>query len=409
MLSLRIALRYLLSKKSHGAVNIISIFSVAGVAVATAAIVIVLSVFNGFTTLSAGRLSAIDPELKIIPTQGKTIDSADSLALALQSLPTIVAAAPVIEERGLAICGNLQKPVIFKGVDEAYQSVVPVADIVIDGEYLREAYDTPAAMLSAGVAVNLNARPDFGSVVELYVPRRVGRINPANPSTAFRGQQMLVTSVFQIDQPEYDADYMYVPLSVARDLLEYDTEATAIELTVAAGRTPEAEATALAQQLGSGYRVLTRSEQEADSFKMIMVEKWITFLMLAFILVIASFNIISTLSLLVIEKRANMHTLSALGAPRSLLRNVFVDLGCLISIAGGVAGILLGAVLSLLQQWLGLIKLSGDPAHLSISVYPVRVEGIDLLAVFGLVCIIALCSAAIAALFSRKLGVNENP
>lgn len=397
MLAWKIAWRYLLSKKSHSAVNIISIVSICGVAVATAAIVIVLSVFNGFTRLAESHLAAIDPDIKVVPAHGKTFANADSMAAALTALPEVEIALPVVEERGLLVSGNEQMPVIFKGVAAEHSQIADIDSVIIDGAWLpaaeqlpAEIFDMPTAAVSVGVALNTGVRPTMGSIATLYVPRRVGRINPANPSASFRESQLLVSGVFQVDQPEYDNEYVLLPLSVARDLLQYDTEATAIEIRLADGaKAPIAT--------DSEMVVLDRFQQQANAFKMIQIEKWVTFLMLAFILIIASFNIVSTLSLLVIEKRDNMTTLRALGASQGLVRGVFSRIGLLITVIGGLAGEILGSILVLCQQWGGFIKLNGNSANLTIDVYPVALYGTDLAMVFGLV----LGVAAIIALMRR--------
>lgn len=399
MLAWRIALRYLFSKKSHSAVNIISIISVAGVAVATAAIVIVLSIFNGFQVLSETHLSAIDPQLKVVPTAGKAFSDADSIIAEIMSVGGVASAVPVIEERGLLIYADNQMPVIFKGVPDNYADVVDLDGVIIDGGAEQEAFDKPAMLLSVGVAVQTNSRP--GSIASLYVPRRVGRINPANPSAAFRGTELIATGVTQVNQQEYDTDYVFIPLESARDLLEYTSQATAIEIALVPGANSSDVAKSLNAKL-KGAKALTRAQQEEHSFKIIMIEKWVTFLMLAFILIIASFNIISTLSLLVIEKRDNMVTLRALGAPKRLVTDIFVCQGWLISVAGGTIGIILGTLLSLAQQWGKLIKLAGDPNQLTITYYPVRVLPSDLLVVLALVAVVALISSQATRLFNKN-------
>lgn len=401
MIAWHIALRYLFSRKSHAVVNVISAISVAGVAVATAAIVIVLSVFNGFSAISEARLSALDPQIKLLPSTGKAWHDADSVAAVALATEGVAIAAPVIEERGLAVCGSQQKPVIFKGVPADYASVVNIGSVIIDGLMTDSAYDMAATVLSVGVALGLEARPGMASIVELYAPRRVGRINPANPSAAFRGDRLMVTGVTQIDQPEYDNDYMVIPLGTARQLLDYDTEASAIELRLQPGTDADAVAKALSRKLGAAAQVLTRQQQEADSFRMIQVEKWITFMMLTFILVIASFNIISTLSLLAIEKRDNMYTLRSMGATRGTVRRIFMWLGMDVSVAGGISGIILGSLLVLVQQWGHVIKLAGDASHMSILYYPVRLEATDLLAVLALIAAVSAASGAIAMALAK--------
>ncbi len=404
MLSLKIALRYLLSKKSHSAVNVISAISVAGVAIATAAIVVVLSVFNGFTDLAASQFSRIDPDLKVSPTTGKVVEQADSLARSIESLDIIAAAAPTLTERGLLVSNGEQLGVVFIGVDDNYDHVVDIDSVITDGQFLTKSPAMPAlCTASIGVAARMGLYPGCMGV-ELYVPRRVGRINPANPAGAFDMLKMAISGVFQIDQMEIDADRIIVPLDSARRILDYqNAEASAIELRIANGIDADAAALQLRQHLGNEFKVETRDQQQAESFRMIAIEKWVTFVMLIFILIIATFNIISTLSLLVIEKRDNMDTLRCLGATRALVRRIFMIQGAAITAIGGFAGCLLGLVLSLAQQWGGFIKLAGDPAKMTITVYPVRVEVLDLLAVAAIIVLVALVTAQITRLFTSKI------
>lgn len=399
MIAWRIARRYLTSKKSHSAVGVISAVAVAGVAVATAAIVIVLSVFNGFTDLAAMRLSEVDPDLKIEPATGKTFANADSLAQAIMAINGVENAVPVIQERGLLINAGSQTPVIFKGVPQSYTSTVSLDSAIIDGAYEQESYGYAGLLSSVGVALGANARP--GTLTKLYVPRRQGRINIANPATAFREQEFIVTGVFQIDQAEYDKEFIFVPIDCARSLLDYTTEATAIEVAAAPGHDAADLMHEIKHTLGDNANVLTRMMQEESSFRMIQIEKWVTFLMLAFILVIASFNIVSTLSLMVIEKKGNMATLRAIGATRGIVRRVFMWQGCMITFLGGAIGIALGAMLSLAQQIGGFIKLAGDASQLSITSYPVKVQATDLLIVAAVVAAIALLTSLATVFFSQ--------
>lgn len=410
MLPLRIALRYLLSKKSHSAVNVISAISIAGVAVATAAIVIVLSVFNGFTSLSEHQFSHIDPDVLVTPLRSKTIAQADSLATQLATLPEAAAAVPSLTERALAIAGNNQLGVVISGVGSDFASVSDLASITIDGEYadtlpdilaeaVPDAYPTAVAV---GVLSQLGIS---ASTIDIYVPRRVGRINPANPAGSFRQIRIVPTALLQTDRLEFDADHLLVPIEAARQLLDYtDGEATEIRLAAADGVSDEKLADAVARHLGSDFNVATRHRQQAESFHMIAIEKWVTFMMLVFILVIAAFNIISTLSLMVIEKRDNMATLRFIGASKALVRRVFMIQGALITAAGGLAGIILGLILSLAQQWGGFIRLGGDPSKLTIAVYPVRVEALDIVAVAALVAAVALITSQITRIFTRKIN-----
>jgi len=404
VLAFRIARRYLRSRKSHSAVNVICGVAVAGVAVAVMAIVVVLSVFNGFARLAGNQMGRFDADLRIVPAEGKAIENADSIAARIAAMTGISAAVPVIDERALAVSGSAQMPVRIKGVGKGFGNVTSMDTIVIDGEYTTDSiYGYPAAHLSVGVAGYLGLRPYVGSLVSIFVPRRAGRINPANPASAFRGDSLAVLSVWQTERPDYDADRVVMPLDVARRLLDYNNgEASAIEAALAPNAAvPDRMAAAVHDALGDDMRVLTRARQNADSFRMISVEKWITFLLLVCILAVASFNIVSTLSLLVIEKRDNMATLRALGATRATGRAIFMWQGALIALTGGILGIVLGLALSLAQQHFGLIHLSADASALTVDVYPVEVHVADLLAVGAVVVVGAAMSALVTLLFTK--------
>ena len=254
MLALRIALRYLFAKKSHRAVNVIAVISMAGVAVATMAIIVVLSVFNGFTDLAQSHLAAIDPEVRIAPLSGKVIESADSLARALESRDDVASAAVVLQERALFVSGDRQTPVIFKGLDPAKaRRIADIDAVIIDGVFAPDngMPDSLAGMqASVGVAINMGLHPSPYSAGRIYVPRRLGRINPANPAAAYRALDVAVTGVVQVDQPEYDADFVFIPLEAARRMLDYDAgEGSAVELKAAQGVRPDELVRRLAKDL----------------------------------------------------------------------------------------------------------------------------------------------------------------
>ena len=320
----------------------------------------------------------------------------------------MAAAVAVVEERGLAVSGSAQMPVRVKGVDAGFERVTAMDSITIDGEFGTDSvWGYAAGNLSVGVAGYLGVRPMMGSMVGLYVPRRVGRINAANPATAFRGDSLAVVSVWQTERADYDADRVVVPIGVARGLLEYGAdEATAVEAALMPGADAEAVAAAAAAALGAEVEVLTRARLNADSFRMIAVEKWMTFMLLVCILAVASFNVVSTLSLLVIEKRDNMATLRALGATRGMARGVFMWQGVLIALAGGVAGSVAGVALCLVQEHFGLVRLSADADALTVSVYPVEVHAADLLAVGGVVAAAAVAAALVTLFFTKDIDAD---
>lgn len=407
MLSLRIALRYLFSKKSHKAVNVISIVSMGGVAVATAAIVVVLSVFNGFSDLAMRNLSAFDPDLKVVPAQGKAFAHADSLAAGLGELAGVEAAAPMLSERALLTGNGAQMAVQLQGLDyQGATEVTSVESLIIDGLYTQELpapWDLPCAQLAVGVALQTNLRPDPGVTAQIYIPRREGRINPANPAAAYRREEVAVSGVFRVNQAEYDADFVILPLDTLRSMLDYTRqEASAIGIAVSPGVAEEKVQRMVEDALGADFKVLTRMAQQHETFRMISVEKWVTFLMLAFILIIAAFNIISTLSLLVIEKSADMTTLRALGARPSKLRAIFVWQGFLITFIGGIIGAILGVALSLAQEHLGLIRLNADPSALTTDVYPVHLLASDVAIVIATIAAIGLLIGLTSRCFRIK-------
>ncbi len=409
MFSLRIALRYLFSKKTHNAVNVISLISIAGVAVATMAMVCVLSVFNGFTDLALSHLSHFDPDLKVYPVKGKIITGGDSLAAKIATVNGVSEAMPVIEEQAFAVFGKNQMPITMKGVAKGYGSMMPSLHdktIIIDGEYLERDSVADYATLSVGAAINLQASPHYYDYLAIFTPKRKGRVNTANPLSSFRSDSLVVSGVFQINQAEYDADMVIVPIETARYLLDYTTEATAIEVKTCQGENPNSVKNRLSQMLGNDFTIKNRIEQQEQSFRMIEIEKWIAFLMLAFILVIASFNIVSTLSMLVIEKRDNIQTMTALGADKKLISRIFMTEGWLISIVGGIAGVILGTILTLMQQYGKFIKLNGDPAAMTIDAYPVRLELIDLMMVIGVVAVIGLFTSQATRLFLKRVNVG---
>lgn len=402
MVALRIALRYLFSKKKHNAVNVISIVSIAGVAVATLAIVCVLSVFNGFSRLALSRMSLIDPQLKAVPEHGKVLPGGDSLARIVTDLPDVALAVATVSDQALAIFRGHQLPLTVHGVPESYTQVVAVDSAIIDGVFaLADEYGYPAGALSVGAALNLGARPNPYEPVGFYAPRRVGRINPANPMGAFTSDSVLVAGVWQVNDADADEAAAYIPLEVARQLFDYqDGEASAIEISLHPGA-DEGHVQAEIENLLGGWRVLNRLEQQSGSFSIIAIEKWITFLMLAFILLIAAFNVVSTLSMVIIEKRDDMATLRALGATQGRVRAIFTWEGWLISMLGGVTGIVTGSLLCLGQEQWGWLKLNGDPTQLTIDTYPVDLQFPDLLIVLVLVAAAGLLVGLIAGRMVR--------
>ena len=403
-LPLHIALRYLRSKKSHSAVNIISIVSVCGVIVATAAIVCVLSVFNGFSKLIHSKLSMLDADIAITATLGKTIADADSVAAVARGVAGVEMALPVVEDNALAMFFNYQMPVTLKGVPDGYDSLTNIRSTIIDGKYLLDDGISQYSVIAIGPALSLNVRPDYLKMVSLYTPRRRGNINLANPATALRSDSVFVSGVFQIEQNKYDRNTMFVSIEMARRLFDYTTQATAVEVRLARGANEADVMAALTDALGEQYVVKNRLMQQAEAFRMVNIEKWVTFLLLGFILVIATFNVIGALSLLIIEKTDSIDTFRNLGASNKLISRIFVMEGWVISFTGTVLGIALGLLLCLLQEHFGLIEMQGNAATLIITAYPVAVQWTDVLVVLALsVAVGALTSLVTKLIMRRKL------
>lgn len=409
MLSLRIALRYLLSRKSHGAVNIISAISVGAVAVAAAAMIIVLSVFNGFRELAESKLSSLDPDFMLTAVEGKSFPRLGEALRSISAVQGVGSAQPEITEQAFAVAGDMRMGVIMKGMTREGIAASGIGKRIIDGTASIApslSSDSPAgALLSVGAAMNLNVRPqpDLNSF-ELYEPRREGRINPANPLGAFRTAPMTDAGVYQIEQEEYDKNMVIVPFSTAANLLGYTDRATSIAVNAAEGMCNSTLRHALEEAAAPyGLQVLDRYEQQPQAFRMIAVEKWITFLMLAFILVIASFNIVSSLSMMMLEKEPNMAILTAMGAGRGFVNRIFVSQGWLIVLLGGAAGIALGSAAVLCQQKYGWVKLSAsNPSMMTVDTYPVLLTPTDLLVAAGAVTAVALLITPVIVLLRSR-------
>lgn len=308
-LPLKIAKRYLVSKKSHSVINIISLVSVCGIAIASMALVCVLSVFNGFQDLIASLFSTIDPQIKVTPIQGKTFDASDPAIQEMAQWPEIAQISPVIEENVLLIYGDRQVPALLKGVTNQYEKQTRIDDIIIDGHFLLHDTVTDYATIGVGLANSLATGAGFRRPLMAYVPKRKARINMANPSSSLSSGRLFMTAVFRVNQAEYDDQLAIVPIDFARRLFDYTTEASALEITLQKNANEANIMERIQGQLGDNFEVKNRIEQKEASFKMVQIEKWMSYLILGFILMIASFNAIGSLSMLIIDKKADIDTL----------------------------------------------------------------------------------------------------
>lgn len=403
----RIAWRYLRAPKSHSAVSAISIISVVGVAIATAAIVCVLSVFNGFRGLLSDTLDLLAPDVLVTPATGKTFADADSLLNIINEIDGVGTAMPTVTDNALAIYNAKEMPITLRGVvPEIYSEITEIDSLFVNGEGIA-GYSPDDAAVSVGVAQQLGTGAGSEGLF-LFAPRREGRVNLSNPMASFLTDSVSVRGIFQSLQSEYDENTVICDISTARELFQYTTEATAIEINT----DPDADISGVASEihkaLGEKAVVKDRFQQQETHFRMVNIEKWMTFLLLIFILMIASFNIISTLCMLIIEKQSSMATMSALGMNRRQIGKTFWWESIYVSLAGGIGGIIIGVALCLIQEKFGLIKLGGDPDILVVHAYPVIVEWSDLLVALIPVAAIGIITAWISAAFARsRVDINH--
>lgn len=392
-LPLYIAKRYLFSKKSHNAINIISGISACGVALATLALVCTLSVFNGFQELVAGMFTAFDPELKITTTEGKTFDSWDSLVKLVRELPEVEVSTLSIEENAMVQYKGRQAVVTIKGVEDNFEQLTEIDSILYGyGKFVLYDeivdYGIMGAQLSSTLGTGL--RPI--DPIEVYAPKRGQQVNMANPTSSFEQAYLFSPGVvFAVNQEKYDATYVLTSMDFARRLFDYDTEITSLELKLKEGTNTGTVQRKIQQLLGADFRVQNRYEQQADVFRIMEIEKLISYLFLSFILLVACFNIIGSLSMLIIDKKEDVKTLRNLGADNRLIVRIFFTEGCLISLIGALIGIVGGIGLCLLQEHYGLIAL-GTQGGFVVDAYPVSVQVGDVVLIFVTVLAIGCLS-----------------
>ena len=371
-LSLYIAGRYLFSKKSHQVINIISGVAIAGIALATAAMVCVLSVFNGFQGIVAEQFSAFDADIRITAASGKVITTDAQEITSLAQLPQIEAKSFSIEGKAMAGIGNSQAMVTIKGVDESFASLTDIRKALYGpGEFILNDGVNNYAVLGGGLTGILDCGVMFTAPLYIYVPNTQGNLNLTIPARNFKKGELFSSGlVFVLNQPEYDNAYIITSDKFARDIFGREAnEATSMELKLKSEANVAKTKREIEQLLGSGYVVQDRYEQQESVYKVMQIEKMISYIFLTFILMVACFNIIGSLAMLIIEKRENMKTLRSMGAESKTIANIFVFEGAIISAFGALIGIVTGVALSLAQQHFGLISL-GDGAMI-VDSYPV--------------------------------------
>lgn len=392
--ALYIARRYLFSKKSHNTINIISAISVCGVALATLALVCTLSVFNGFHDLIAGFFTHFDPDLKIETVKGKTFEPDSAALAAIRALPEVEVVSLTLEDNAMVKYKGQQTMVTVKGVDDDFQELTHIEEILYGNPEFK-LYDAIAnyGVLGIQLMYTLGTGFDPYDPLELYAPRRGAKVSLSNPMSSFRRETLYMPgNVLNINDARYASNYIVTSLDFARRLFEYDTAVSAIEVRLSPKSNADKAKQRIAAIVGDDYTVKNRYEQQAATFKVVEIEKFVTYLFLCFILMVACFNIISSVSMLILDKRSNAETLRSLGATDDFVARIFIYEGNLIALLGAVVGLVLGVVLCLLQQEFGLIGLGGD-GQFVVDAYPVRVKLTDLILV--LVSVVAVSALSV--------------
>jgi lipoprotein-releasing system permease protein len=406
--SFYIAKRYLFSKKSTNVINVISIISVVGVVVATMALVIVLSVFNGFHDMVASFFTSFDPQLKVTPVTGKTAPADDPILTKIRRLPQVDVATECLEDQALAMYKDRQAMVTVKGVDDNFSELTHIKDILYgDGEFDLYAANLQYGTIGIRLAQDLGVGTLWEGYLKIYAPKREGQLDMANPSDGFVVDSLNSPGViFSVHQAKYDRGYIITSISFARSIFNRQGELSSLELRLKSGSDLDAVKKQMREIAGTKYRVQDRFEQQADTFKIMSIEKFIAYIFLTFILVVACFNIIGSLSMLIIDKKENVKTMRNLGATDKQITGIFLFEGRMISFMGAVFGILLGLLLCWLQQTFGLVSLGSSSGSFVVDAYPVSVHYSDVAIIFFTVIIVGWLAVwyPVRSLSKRLLG-----
>ena len=388
-----IAKRYLFSKKSHNAINVISAISVCGVALATLAMVCTLSVFNGFQDMVATFFTAFDPQIKITFVKGKVFDGSEPVFAEIRTMPEVAVYSESVEDNAMVQYKGRQAMAVIKGVEDNFDKLTPIDSILFGrGELILHDEVVDYAIPGLQLLSTLGSGIRFLDPLEIYAPKRGSRINMSNPMSSFVSDRLFSSGLtFTVNQEKYDASYIITSISFARRLFQYTNEVSAVNLRL----TPDADENTvikkLKEKLGDDFRVQNRYEQQADTFRIMEIEKLISYIFLTFILMIACFNVIGSLSMLIIDKKNDVQTLRNLGASDSQIVRIFLFEGRMISFIGAVSGVIIGLALCLIQQEYGIISL-GTAGSFIVDAYPVSVHAWDIVLVFATVLIVGFIS-----------------
>ena len=408
--SFYIARRYMFSKKSVGAINVISFISVAGVAVGAMALVIVLSVFNGFHDLVASLFTNFDPQIEVVPAKGKTINADAPELDKIRHLDFVDVATDVVEDQAIAVYGNRQQMVTVMGVDENFDQLTNIGDILYgDGDFTLRVANLYFGVPGIRLAQDMGLGARWADYLKIYAPVRKGQLTDLDtPTDGFVVDSLLSPGVvFAVNQAKYDRDRIITSIYFARQLFDQDGMLSSLQLRLKPGTdlgTAKKEIKAVA---GDRFRVLDRFEQQADTFRIMQIEKILAYVFLTFILIVACFNIISSLSMLIIDKKDDVQTLRNLGANDRQIVTIFLYEGRIISAIGATIGIGLGLLLCGLQQAFGIVKMGESSGTFIVNAYPVSVHYWDVLWVFVTVIAIGWAASWIPARRLRKQQLNN--
>ena len=401
-----IARRYLFSKKSTHAINVISGISVVGVAVATMALVVTLSVFNGFHDLVASFFTQMDPQLKITPVKGKTAPADDPILTKIRHLPEVEVATECLEEQALAVYGDRQQMVIVKGVEDNFNQLTHIQEILEgDGDFELHAADLSYGIPGLGVAYQLGLGYTYEHPLRIFAPRREGQLNMANPTEGFVVDDLYSPGVvFCMKQGKYDKNYILTSIAFTRHLFDLDGRLSSLELRLKPGSDFERVKSQMEEIAAGKFYVQDRYEQQDDTFRIMKVEKLIAYVFLTFILMIACFNIIGSLSMLIIDKKEDVVTLRNLGATDHQITRIFLFEGRMISAIGAILGVLIGLLLCWLQQQYGIVRLGSSEGSFVVDAYPVSVHPWDIVLIIITVIAVGFLSVWYPVrYFSRRL------
>ena len=401
-----IARRYLFSKKSTHAINVISLISVLGVAVATMALVVVLSGFNGFSDLVASFFTNFDPQLKIEAMKGKAMPADDPLLVKVKHLPGVEVATECVQDQALAVYHDKQAMVTVKGVEDNFDSLTHISNILYgDGDFTLHVANLQYGVIGIRLAQDLGTGVTWQDYLQIYAPQREGQYDASNPTNAFVKDSLVSPgALFQVKQSKYDQGYVITSIDFARRIFNRQGEITSLELRMKPGVDIDNAKEEIQAILGDKYKVLDRYEQQADTFNIMRIEKLFAYVFLTFILMVACFNIIGSLSMLIIDKKNDVITLRNLGATDGQIRRIFLFEGRMISAAGAVIGIVLGLILCWLQQTYGLVQLGDQAGNFVVNAYPISVHPEDILLIFLTVILVGWLSVWYPVRYmSRKL------